>query len=61
MEEEEIGATSPLVSAAAEEPTSNHTVGALVINNNNPSNHKVEEDLAVVEETGYPLTTHDMS
>ena len=48
-----IGVTSPLGLAAVEEvqPTSNHKVGALVINNNNHSNHKVEEDLDVEEET----------
>ena len=46
----EIGATIPLGLAAVEVPTSNHKVGALVINNNH-SNHKVEEDLDVEEET----------
>ena len=57
----EIGATIPLGLAEVEVPTSNHKVGALVINNNNHSNHKVEEDLDVEEETGYPPMTHVMS
>ena len=48
----EIGATIPLGLAAVEVPTSNHKVGALVINNNNRLNHKVKSDLDEEEETG---------
>ena len=49
----EIGDTIPLGLAAVEEvqPTSNHKVGALVINNNR-LNHKVKSDLDEEEETG---------
>ena len=57
----EIGATIPLGLAAVEVPTSNHKVGALVINNNNRLNHKVKSDLDEEEETGYPPMTHVMS
>ena len=58
----EIGATIPLDLAAVEvQPTSNHKVGALVINNNNRLNHKVKSDLDEEEETGYPPMTHVMS
>ena len=58
----EIGATLPLGLAAVEvQPTSNHKVGALVINNNNRLNHKVKSDLDEEEETGYPPMTHVMS
>ena len=56
-----IGATLPLGLAAVEVPTSNHKVGALVINNNNRLNHKVKSDLDEEEETGYPPMTHVMS
>ena len=57
----EIGATIPLGLAEVEVPTSNHKVGALVINNNNRLNHKVKSDLDEEEETGYPPMTHVMS